>query len=55
MWSCCLPCLLQAGIDGEKEHANALKILMEMGEFFQVQDDYLDLFGDPKCDGKGRH
>ena len=29
--------MYMAGIDGEKEHANALKILMEMGEFFQVQ------------------
>lgn len=27
----------QAGIDGEKEHASARKILLEMGEFFQVQ------------------
>ena len=44
--------MYMAGIDGEKEHANALKILMEMGEFFQVQDDYLDLFGDPSVTGK---
>lgn len=27
----------QAGIDGEKEHSSAKKILLEMGEFFQVQ------------------
>ena len=30
--------MYMAGIDGEKEHANVLKILMEMGKFFQVQD-----------------
>ncbi|KAG3275969.1 FDPS-containing [Ictidomys tridecemlineatus] len=41
--------MYMAGIDGEKEHANAKKILMQMGEFFQIQDDDLDLFGDPSC------
>ncbi|KAJ1076340.1 hypothetical protein K5549_021922 [Capra hircus] len=38
--------MCMAGIDGE-ENANAKKILLGMGGFFQIQDDYLDLFGDP--------
>ncbi|XP_077620283.1 farnesyl pyrophosphate synthase isoform X2 [Crocuta crocuta] len=44
--------MYMAGIDGEKEHTGAKVILLEMGEFFQVQDDYLDLFGDPSVTGK---
>uniref|UniRef100_A0A2K5LWD5 Farnesyl pyrophosphate synthase n=1 Tax=Cercocebus atys TaxID=9531 RepID=A0A2K5LWD5_CERAT len=44
--------MYMARINGEKEHANAKKILQEMGEFFQIQDDYLDLFGDPSVTGK---
>lgn len=44
--------MYMAGIDGEKEHSSARKILLEIGEFFQIQDDYLDLFGDPSVTGK---
>uniref|UniRef100_A0A8C9I5U2 Farnesyl pyrophosphate synthase n=1 Tax=Piliocolobus tephrosceles TaxID=591936 RepID=A0A8C9I5U2_9PRIM len=44
--------MYMAGIDGEKNHANAKKILLDLGEFFPIQDDYLDLFGDPSVTSK---
>ncbi|XP_053133857.1 farnesyl pyrophosphate synthase [Hemicordylus capensis] len=44
--------MYMAGIDGEEEHAHARAILLEMGEFFQIQDDFLDCFGDPSMTGK---
>jgi farnesyl diphosphate synthase len=40
------------GIQDEAAYKAALDILIPMGEYFQVQDDYLDAYAPPEVLGK---
>ena len=44
--------MLLSGITDVQAYALAKEICVEMGEYFQIQDDVLDCFGDPKVIGK---
>ncbi|XP_043479264.1 farnesyl pyrophosphate synthase-like isoform X2 [Leptopilina heterotoma] len=54
-YTCVLPVVLAmhlAGIKDSEKFKQATNILLEIGIFFQIQDDYLDSFGDSSVTGK---
>lgn len=44
--------MYMVGLKKPEAHEQAKAILLDMGHFFQVQDDYLDCFGDSEVTGK---
>ncbi|RYH04890.1 polyprenyl synthetase family protein, partial [archaeon] len=44
--------MIMAGITTPSLYAQAKEILLIMGEYFQIQDDYLDCYGKPEVIGK---
>lgn len=44
--------MYMAGVSDQADLQQAKDVLLPLGEYFQVQDDYLDAFGDPEVIGK---
>jgi farnesyl diphosphate synthase len=44
--------MMFSGVSNAQAYVEAKKILIPLGEYFQVQDDYLDAYADPKVLGK---
>lgn len=44
--------MFMAGVSSDADLSQARDILVPLGEYFQVQDDYLDCYGDPSVTGK---
>jgi len=46
--------MITSGIKDKSAYDVARKICLQMGEYFQIQDDVLDCFGDPEMIGKSK-
>lgn len=44
--------MYMAGVSSKEDLKQAEDVLIPLGEYFQIQDDYLDVYGDPKVIGK---